>query len=158
MPLVSNNALQAALSGWTSEVFLECITINHASMGSPLRLVNDRQDLVRSAGTFTAFPFEVRLHAQADDRITEGELVADNTDRRIVQALRSLTGSRPTVMYEVVLASSPNTVEVGPITYEALAFRATLADVTLTIAFAFSILNDAYPKDYFAPWNASGGA
>lgn len=148
---LSQDGLQAALAGWTEQVFLECLTIEHASI-SDILLVNDKQDLTRSAGTFVAFPFRVRLHTRSEDRVAEAEVVCDNVDQRIVQNLRGLADGA-TLTYEVVLADSPNTVEQGPFEFEIKGFVADARSVALRIGFAMDFLNERFPKDHFAPWN-----
>lgn len=151
---LSNDALQSALAGWAEQIWLECLTFEHASLGSPIRLVNDKQDLARTAGTFTAFPFTFQDFVRADDQQVVAQIVADNVDQRIITALRGITG-RPTVTYEAVLYDSPNTVERGPMEFEVLGFQANISTISLRVSFAMSFLGEAFPKDYFAPWNAT---
>lgn len=150
---LSAAGLQAALAQWTDEIFLECLTIEHPSI-SAIRIVNDRADLTRTAGTFTAFPFRARLHARSEERIAEAEIVADNIDQRIVLALRGLSDGA-TVTYEVVLRDSPNTVEQGPFEFEVQGFSVDAQTITLRIGFALGFLNESFPKDFFAPSNSS---
>lgn len=150
---LSATGLQAALAQWTDEVFLECLTITHPDI-TTIRVVNDRQDLTRSAGTFTAFPFRARLHARSEERIAEAEIVADNIDQRIVLALRGLTDTA-VVTYEVVLRDSPNTVEQGPFQFDVHGFSVDAQTISLRVGFALGFLNEAFPKDWFAPSNAS---
>jgi hypothetical protein len=149
---LSQAGLQAALAQHTDEAFLECLTIAHPSV-TTIRLVNDRQDLTRSAGTFIAFPFRARLQPKSEDRIAEAEIIADNVDQRIITALRGLSDGA-TATYEVVLADTPNTVEAGPFEFEIMGFSADAATITLRVSGDYRVLNEAWPKDYFAPWNA----
>jgi len=151
---LSNDGLQSALAGWTEQIWLECLTFEHASLGSPIRLVNDRADLVRTAGTFTAFPFEFQDFTRADDQSVIAMITADNVDQQIMTALRGITG-RPAVTYEAVLFDSPNTVERGPMEFEVLGFQSNLTTISLRVSFALSFLSEAFPKDYHAPWNAT---
>jgi hypothetical protein len=148
------DAVRAALAQTTDEVFLECLTIAHPSLSPSIRLVNNTQDLSRSAGTFIAFPFSARLQPRSDDMDATAEIVADNVDQRIVAALRGLSHGA-TVTYEVVLASAPNDVQQGPFEFEIQSFSANISTVSLSISFALGFLNEAFTKDYFAPWNAS---
>lgn len=149
---LSQEGLQSALAGSTDEVWLECITIEHPSIAT-MRLVNDRVDLVRSAGTFVAFPFSVRLHVRSDEMNAMAEVVADNVDQRVILALRGLAHGA-TLKYEVVLASSPNVVEQGPFEFEIKGFSANVSTVSLSVSFAMDFLNESFPKDYYAPWNS----
>lgn len=154
---LSSAGLIAALSSWTDEVFLECLTVSFPA-SSPtvpdILLVNDRQNLSRTAGTFIAFPFRARLHARAEERIAEAEITADNVDQRLILALRGM-GQGTTITYEVVMESAPNTVQQGPFEFDVKGFVADAHTVGLRISFALDFLNEAFPKDYFAPWNAS---
>lgn len=102
---------------------------------------------------FVAFPFTVRLHTRSDDMDAMAEIVADNVDQRIIQALRALEYGA-TVRYEVALAGDPYGVEMGPFDFEVKGFSANLTTISLRVAFAMEFLNEAFPKDYFAPWNA----
>lgn len=155
MTELSADGLKAALSGWTEEVFLECLTFEHEDLSAPIRLVNDRQDLTRGANTFTAFPFSVQLHRRTDDSLAQAVINADGVDQRLVSALRSILEPRPTVKYEVVLASSPTVVEQGPMDFEITGFSLPgPAMIQIQVSFALDFLNQAFPKDYFAPWNS----
>lgn len=149
---LSATALQSALAGWTDEIWLECLTFEHDTLDAPIRLVNDKQDLVRAAGTFIAFPFTFRDFVRADDQSVEAQIVADTVDQRIIYAFRGITG-KPVVTYEAVLHGSPNTVERGPMQFELMGFQANLTTISLRVSFAFSFLSDAFPAGYFAPWN-----
>lgn len=153
MPL-SQAALQAALGQYSAAVFLECLTVEHPDI-TTLRVVNDTQDLVRSAGTFIGFPFTVKLHAQSDQQVAQADVTFDAVDQRIVTALRGLGSPRPTITYEVVLSDTPNTVEVGPMEFEIVSFAASAGTVTVSMSFALGVLSDAFTKGYFSPWNAA---
>lgn len=151
--MTDQETIQAALSANTDEIILQCLTIEHPSLGEPIRLVDDWQDLTRSAGVFTAFPFEFQDIVRGDDRVAEAMITADNVDQRIIESLRGVVG-RPTVTYEVVRRSAPNVVQYGPSQFEFIGFQAALGTVAIRIAFALPALNEAFPKDVFSPSNA----
>jgi hypothetical protein len=147
-------ALQAIFTQDTGEVFLMCLTIDGPGLAAPIRLVDDQQDLVRTAGTFQAFPFQIAMPQESEDQLPQVQLVVDNVDRQIVQAIRALT-SPPTVTLEVVLASSPNTLEAGPF---AMTLRHSDYDATAvsgTLGYE-DMLNEPFPKDSFTPTNSPG--
>lgn len=149
---LSASGLQAALAGWTDQIFLECLTFEHASLDAPIRLVNDRVDLVRTAGTFIAFPFAFQDFIKGDEQQVVANITADNVDQRIITELRGIS-TKPKVTYEAVLLDSPNTVEKGPMEFEVLGFQASLQTISLRISFALSFLSEAFPRDYFGPSN-----
>lgn len=150
---LSATALQSALAGWTEEIWLECLTFDHPDLPDRIRLVNDKQNLVRSSGTFVAFPFVFQDFVRGDEQSVQAVITADNVDQRIVETLRGLSGV-PTVTYEAVLHSAPNTVIKGPMEFEVMGFQAALGTISLRISFALGFLNEAFPALYHAPWNA----
>lgn len=156
MPL-SQSALQAVLASATEKVFLECLTISHPDI-STIRLVNDTQDLERTAGTFLRFPFQVSAATQVQDRPPAIDIQGDAVDQRIVQGLRELAGKRQRaeIVYEVVLADTSDSVEFGPVKFEFDSMTADSATrVTVRASFLKGALNDAFPAGQFAPSNVS---
>jgi hypothetical protein len=98
--------------------------------------------------------FDIDLPGQDQDNVPQVKLEIDNVDRIIVDAIRAIS-TAATVDIEVVLASSPNTIEVGPITmtmrnieYDALKVRATLVFEEL--------FTEPYPGDSFTPASHPG--
>lgn len=155
MPL-SAAAQKALQSAQTDEVFLECLTITHPTMAEPLRLVNDRQDLARTAGTFQRFPFQITAPVNDEQRMPELRISIDNVDQRIVTAIRSLAGDpdEVTITYEVVLHSSPNTVEYGPIDFRLDGVQNAPQTLQLVCSFHRGFLNAGFPGRLIAPSNA----
>lgn len=152
---LSPAALQAMLSAETDEMFLACVTFTHADMIQPIRVVNDKQDLVRNAGTFQAFAFDIDLPGEGGTGAREVQIKIDNVDRQIVQALRSLAGP-PQVTLEVVLASSPNTLESGPHNFRLKSAHYDALVVTGSLGFESDLLNQPYPAATFTPTNSPG--
>lgn len=146
-------ALRAAFRQETDEVFLIILDIDHPALADPIRVVNNSENIVSNGNTYVAFPFEIRLPDEAEDqpRVT---LTIDNVDRVIVDTIRSLT-TAPTVSISVILASSPNDIEVGP-------FVMTLREVTYDVMtvqgeLTFDdVLNEPFPGDSFIPAHYPG--
>lgn len=109
----------------TGEGEVVLLTINHSSLSSPIRLVNNNEPLVSRGNTYQAFAFEAVLPEQSD-RVRQASIRLDNADRLLVSTLRNIQDPA-TATFEVVLLSDPNTVEmtVGPL-------RAEKADIGLT--------------------------
>ena len=157
---LSQEALQGILASSTDIVYLECLTISHSKFaGGTLRLVNDRVDLVRTAGTFIAFPFEVTPPAQDSTQVPVLEIVADMVDQRIIQSVRQVVGDRerPLISYEVVTVQHPNIVEWGPIEFSfESASTDGLATIKIRASFSLGLMEDAFPTKLFSPGNRSG--
>ena len=122
---VSATLKQAAFAQETGEAVLELVTLDHPDLGGPLRMVNNLTDVVSRGNTFVAFPFMLTLPAEDEDRAGEARLTIDNVSGEIAAALRSIS-SPATVTLEVVLASSPDTVEASAPDYQ-------LRDVTIDV-------------------------
>jgi len=94
----------------TSDVFLVLLTIDHADMQSPIRVCNNTTDITSRGDIYIAYPFQLTLPDDEDNRPPRARLTIDNVDRQIVQAVRSLTSS-PTVTIEIIRAADPDVAE-----------------------------------------------
>lgn len=157
---LSQDALQGILASSTDIVYLECLTIAHSKfIDGTLRLVNDRVDLVRTAGTFIAFPFSVTPPAQDSKQSPFLEITADMVDQRIIQAIRMVIGQRERaqISYEIVTHQHPNTVEWGPVDFQ---FDSATTDgvsiLKIKASFSLGLLEDAFPTKVFSPGNRNG--
>lgn len=126
MRTLSQNALNSAFAQQTDEVWLVLLTIEHPSLATPLRFVNNMESVTSRGNLYVAFPFEIEFPEQDPDTAGEARITIDNIDRQIVQTIRSIA-SPPQVTLEVILASSPSTVEASfsgmvlrDVTYDAL--------------------------------------
>ncbi len=116
MPRPLSAALKAAMyAQQTGEVLLAMTTITHPSiLNGPLRVVNDLQNFVSSGNTYVALPFQITLPADGETGRPSLRLVIDNIDRSMVIAIRSIPpSSPPTVQIDLVLASTPNVIEIS---------------------------------------------
>jgi hypothetical protein len=93
----------------TDEVWLVLLTINHADLDAPIRVVNNTEDIVSGGVTYIALPFELELPDQGE-RPGEARIRVDNVNRAIVEAVRTIQ-SPPSVEFKIVLASQPDTIE-----------------------------------------------
>lgn len=147
---LSSAAKQAVFAQSAAEVFLLLVTITHATLPTPIRVVNDMQDCVSRGNTFTALPFGFVLPGEREDQIPASRLWVDNVDREIVQAVRNATGAAPQVLAEIVLASQPDTLEAA---FDGFSLKNALYD-HLTVSGDLSmedVLNEAYPEGTFTP-------
>lgn len=147
---LSTLAKQAIYMQETSEVFLLLVTITHATLPVPIRVVNNTQDCVSRGNTFTALPFGFVLPGEREDQIPMSRLWVDNVDREIVQAVRNATGAAPQVLAEIVLASQPDTLEAA---FDGFSLKNALYDA-LTVSGDLAmedVLNENYPEGTFTP-------
>lgn len=152
--LVSPAALQAMLSRETDEVFLVTMRISHSSFPT-IRIVNNTQSITKSDGIYQPFPFSIVLPNDTEEQVPQMQVQFDNIDEMITDAVRTVSG-RPNCSFEVVLASSPNTVEAGPYNFTIMSAQYDAKTVSCTLGFEEDILNQAVPKGVYNPSNSPG--
>ena len=142
---VSNTFKAAHYQQQTDEVNLIIVEIDHTDLDTPIRVVNNTENVTSGGDEYLAAGFNIKL--PNDDGHTSIDVC--NIDRVMVNAIRSIS-TRPTVSLSVILASDPNTVEVGPYVME-------LADVgydAFTVYGKLSFddfLDEPYGGDVFTP-------
>lgn len=104
-------ATASAAAPDTAEVWLELITIDHASLSTPLRYVNNNAAITSNGHVYEAWPFKLTRPGEDAENPTSATLKIGNVDQRLMAAMRSISGA-PTCAIQVVLASQPNTVEM----------------------------------------------
>ena len=151
--VLSAAAIRAALAQETDQVFLVCLTVSGPGI-TTFRVVNDTQDLVRAAGTFIGYPFEIVLPDEDAEKLPSAQVRISNVSRDIIGALRGLP-SPATVTLEVVLASSPDTVEFGPFDIGLLWADYDVNVITFNLG-TESILSEPFPAGTYDPQNYPG--
>ena len=145
-----SSAAQAAMNAQeTAEAFVVLLEITHAAMPTPLRVASVRSEIISNGDTYLGFPFEIPLPEESGDRPPEVELVIDNIDRQIVDAIRVLT-SPPTVSLSVILESTPDQIEAGPFNFTLK--KATWNQLVVTGTLSYEdILDEPWPSGTFNP-------
>ncbi len=151
---LSTTAQAAVNAQQTEEVFLILLTIDHADLSQPIRVVSNNENIVSGGNTFVAYPFELTPPGDDLDQVPTAKLKIDNVDRQIVDAVRVLS-SPATVTMQVVLASSPDTVELEfsnmvlrQVEYDALVVEGTMEYE--------DVFHSAFPAHTFTPQSNPG--
>lgn len=154
MRQLSPQATQAVHAEETPEVFLTLLTFTHPSLPAPVRVVDNHSDITSRGMSFVGYPFEVILPGEDPSRPQTATVRIDGVDRQIVALLRELDSS-PSVTVEIILASSPDVVEVA---FEDLSLASADWDATtITAELAYEdVLNEPFPGDSFTPANHPG--
>jgi hypothetical protein len=139
----------------TGEVALPLLTITHATLAQPIRVVSNTVDITSRGDLYIAWPFDVVWPDDREDQLPRVRLRIDNVDSSIGNALRSIRGRGPNVRLEVVLASSPDTIEAGPIDVVLKERDIDAGSVSGTLG-AEDLLNEPFPADLFAPDKFAG--
>lgn len=153
---ISISALKGMLAQQTDEVYLECITITHPSLAAPVRIVNNGEDVARTAGTFKAWPFKMQLPNDDDQQIPQVTLSSDMIDTSIGVQVQALRYPMPKVMYEVVTAAALNTVEAGPFDFDAISVKYSTTTMDATLGYEEDLLNEPFPGTICTPNNNPG--
>lgn len=151
---ISLTAKQAINAPETSEAFLVLLTIDHADIDPPIRVSSDAVDTISRGNTFVAFPFELSLPDDTDDRPPRARLSIDNVDRKIVKAIRSIN-SAPSVLMEIVRGADPDIVEAAFPDFQMreIAYDALVVEGALTVE---ELEGEPYPARIFSPADFPG--
>lgn len=104
-----NKTINAVSAAETPLILLE---INHPNLSSPVRVVNDTEDLVHNGVTFTRCAFRITLPDDPDGSLPQAMLELDNIGRELVQWLEVADWSLPTTATLIqVMRSRPNLAE-----------------------------------------------
>lgn len=155
MRQLSQAALQAVLAQDTAEVFIPILKITHPDLASPILLAFNTETVHRSDGDYLPYPFQINIPEQSDSEAPTVNLTVDNTDLTVNDAIRSLVGL-PTVTFSIVLASSPDTVEVGPFELSLQNATATSQTITGTLGFEMGIFSQQVPAQTYVPPTSPG--
>lgn len=164
MRRVSLNARRAGQDASTAEVEVALFQIEHPLLSDPVRLSTDPTERLAdeplSYGTRSAWlgadpatePFlfvlaSAELPGDQEDAPAAASIILANVSRDLASVLRSFT-TRATVHLAVVLASSPDVVEVEYRDLRLVAVEGTAAEITLRISRA-PIEDESVPMDRF---------
>jgi hypothetical protein len=101
----------------TGQVFLPLATLTQDNWAEEIRIVPNEEPITHLTKEFSPLAFDVALPDEEEEGVPVLQWVADNTDRRLVQALRNVTGA-VAVRLVWVLADTPDTIEIGPLDVE----------------------------------------
>ena len=92
---------------------LALLTITHASLAQPIRLVLNGEDFVSREVTYRFAPFELTPPEQTKDGVQPARLRIENISGEIITVLRTAAGTSepPQASWELVFASAPDIVE-----------------------------------------------
>lgn len=153
--LVSQTFRSAVYAEETGEVLLQLLRLYHDDIvGGPLRFVNNTQDIISNGETYIGCPFEIFIPDDRDDILPEVRLAIDNVDRALTATIRSITTPVEAEM-EVVVASKPDVIELGPYRFTVRLVTWNVHTVSGTLRFE-DVLNERFPGGSFtrAGWPA----
>lgn len=98
----------------SEDPFLVLLTLSHSTFASPIRFVNNTQDIVSRSNTYLSFPFMINFPMDDGETERQVSISFDNVGLTLINPLRSITaGERIDVKVELVLASIPDAVQMS---------------------------------------------
>lgn len=112
MPRTYSSHFLESIGNTSGEAPVYLLEIEHADLATPIRVVNDTQDLVSNGDTYIAFAFRVTLPDDLEGQLPRARLSIDNVGRELVQWLDSSGGGQgATVRIMQVMRDDPDTIE-----------------------------------------------
>lgn len=108
--LSTQNARDSLVAVDTPEVWLVLLTMT-ADTGAVFRVVNNNQNINSNGNLFSAYAFEITLPDDSLESDPQVKLSIDNVDQLLTDFLRS-AGQPPKFKLQIILASSPNNIEI----------------------------------------------
>jgi hypothetical protein len=111
--MVSEYFINDANKDVSSDPRLVLLTITHATLTDPIRLVLNGEDFVSRGHTYRFCPFEIIPPEQTADGLQPASLRIENISGEIIATLRQAAGTSepPEARWELVFASAPDVVE-----------------------------------------------
>ncbi len=112
MPKDYSSNAKADLLAVAGEAPLLCLEITHSGLATPIRVVNDNEDITSNGDTFTALAFRCKLPDDLEGQLPRAELAVDNVGKELVQWLEASNGGEGAqVKMMQIRRADPNTVE-----------------------------------------------
>lgn len=152
--MTSSNFDQVAFAHNTSDALLTMLELANSELPATIRVVCAKYNVTSGGYVYQAFPFFVTKPTRLPEELPSAQLSICNVDRKIVEAVRSVSTPIEVTMFSV-LASTPNVVEDGPYTLKLRDVGYSYSVVTgkLTVD---DIRSEPYPADLFDPSTAPG--
>jgi hypothetical protein len=131
------------------------LTITHPSLGAPVRLCNDTQDIVSNGNTFLSCAFRISLPDDTEGQLPRATIAIDNVGRELTQWLDASNGGRGAqIQIQQVMRDTPNVIEFD-ITCDLLNTRQTALEISGELGFQNTLALAGLPIMY-RPDNTPG--
>ena len=136
MPKPYSNTFKETINATAArESPLLLLEIEHPALTTPIRVVNDNQDLAHLGNTFTALAFRATLPDDLEQGQPRAQLAIDNVGKDLVSWLEASGGGKDaTVRMIQVLRSAPDIIE-WEVTLSLTNVRMNMLEVSGTLGF-----------------------
>lgn len=88
------------------------LEINHPELATPVRVVNDTQDLVSNGETYIAIPFRCTFPDDFENQLPKARLSVDNVGKELMYWIETSGGGNGSLItISQVMRSRPDTIE-----------------------------------------------
>lgn len=129
---LSTQMLSAMQSESCGEVVLPLVKLTQDGWDQNICVVPNWELVIHQGETYFPLAFQIGLPDEEAEGVPVLNWVADNVDRRLVEALRTVTGA-VSARIVWVLASSPEHIEVGPLEMEMRAAQYNAQQISGTL-------------------------
>lgn len=130
--------------------------INHSGLTSPVRIVNDTEDVVHLTNTYTALSFGITLPSQEEGGSLKASIEIDNIGRELMQWLEVSDGAKgATVTLSIILRENPDVAEIGPFTLDMTNVKVSPYTVRANLGYD-DLLNRPLCQVQYRPANKPG--
>lgn len=151
---LSQNAREQINAQDIGDPFIMLLEINHDDLVSPIRLANNTEDVTSNGNVFSACSVNIPWPDDVANKMPSFDAAIDNVNRNLTDEIRGLT-TPLTIEMSVVLASDPDTVELGPVTFSSESF--SLNSRSIRIRFSRDdFVNMQFGHQKFTPENTPG--
>jgi len=151
---LSSAVLATIYARETSDAELALLTIEHAEMVSAVRLVRNQVDVTSRSNTYTAFPFDIQIPPEREGELPRVDLLIGYASQELIAAIRSVT-TPPTITFELILASDPDTVIAGPWVFSMRGTSYNAHSIRSSLQYE-PLLEEPYPVGRFTPTDFPG--
>lgn len=151
----SKSAKESLASISKPEAPVLLLEITHADLASPVRVVNDNQDIVSNAETFIGLAFRALLPDDLSQGSPRATLAIDNVGRDLTQWIESSAGGEgSTVRMMQVMRTAPDVIE-WEVTMELTDVSMTENEVRGNLQFK-NLINTPGITVFYRPENSPG--
>jgi hypothetical protein len=131
------------------------LQINHPALTNPIRVINDTLNLTSNGFEYIAFPFEVSLPDDFENKLPKATLSINNVGKDLMFWIESTAGGQgSTATFSQIMRSRPNQIEWS-ITMSLFNVMATNLDVSAELGFENLFAKPAVSIQY-RPTNSPG--
>lgn len=144
------DALASLLAEETDACYLPAITIDHAALPAPQRLVGNTQSVTYAGEVYVASDLKLGLATDTDETVPQARATLENISLALVEFLRSIdTPADVNLLCLRVDGNGAVSCVLGPLPQSLLHVRMDAVTIDGTLGYDHDLLNQPAVKDFF---------